>query len=46
MFTKVVIGHNSWLGNAALVMANIGENSVVGAGAIVKQDGLPNQILT
>lgn len=37
-FTKVSIGENCWLGNGALVMANVGKGSVVSAGAIVVED--------
>lgn len=32
---KVEIGANCWLGNCALVMANIAEDSVIGAGSVV-----------
>ncbi|MFT6086583.1 MAG: virginiamycin A acetyltransferase [Glaciecola sp.] len=35
LFTKVEIGKNSWVGNAALIMADIGENCVVAAGSVV-----------
>lgn len=37
-FRKVVIGENSWIGNGAIVMANVGRNCVVGAGAVVTRD--------
>jgi acetyltransferase-like isoleucine patch superfamily enzyme len=37
-FTKVSIGENCWLGNGALVMANVGAGSVVAAGAVVVND--------
>jgi virginiamycin A acetyltransferase len=37
-FEKVSIGKNSWLGNGALVMANIGESCIIGAGSVVIQD--------
>jgi acetyltransferase-like isoleucine patch superfamily enzyme len=37
-FTKVSIGENCWLGNGALVMANVGKGSVVAAGAVVVED--------
>ena len=37
-FTKVQIGENCWLGNGALVMANVGAGSVVAAGAVVVDD--------
>ena len=38
VFTKVSIGENCWLGNGALVMANIGPGSIVAAGAVVVDD--------
>jgi acetyltransferase-like isoleucine patch superfamily enzyme len=34
-FTKIEIGENCWLGNSALIMANVGKGSVVAAGAVV-----------
>lgn len=37
-FSKVEIGENCWLGNGALVMANIGKGSIVAAGAVVIDD--------
>lgn len=37
-FTKVEVGENCWIGNGALVMANIGDNSVVAAGSVVIND--------
>ena len=38
VFTKVSVGENCWLGNGALVMANIGKGSVVAAGSVVVDD--------
>jgi virginiamycin A acetyltransferase len=35
---KIVIGENSWVGNCALIMANIGEKSIIDAGSVVTQD--------
>lgn len=35
VFEKVVIGEDTWIGNGALVMANIGKKCVIGAGAVV-----------
>ncbi len=37
-FTQVSIGEDCWLGNGALVMANIGDGAIVAAGAVVTQD--------
>lgn len=34
----VRIGENSWIGNGAIVMANVGKECVVGAGSIVTKD--------
>lgn len=33
----VVIGRDSWVGNGAVVMADVGEGSVIGAGAVVNK---------
>ncbi|MAI37309.1 acyltransferase [Alteromonas sp.] len=38
IFAKVEIGENCWLGNGALVMANIGKGSIVAAGSVVVDD--------
>ena len=35
---KIVIGEDSWLGNSAVVMANVGRKSIVAAGAVVVND--------
>ena len=32
---RIVLGKNSWIGNSSVVMANIGQGSVVGAGSVV-----------
>lgn len=34
-FTTVHVGRNAWIGNSAVVMADVGESSVIGAGAVV-----------
>lgn len=34
-FKKVVIGEDTWVGNGALIMADIGKKCVVGGGAVV-----------
>jgi len=34
-FTQVRIGSNCWIGNSAVVMADVGEHCVIGAGAVV-----------
>ncbi|MBJ2129617.1 acyltransferase [Alteromonas sp. IB21] len=38
VFTKVSVGENCWLGNGALIMANVGKGSVVAAGSVVVDD--------
>lgn len=35
VFSKITIGEDSWIGNGAIVMANVGRKCVVGAGAVV-----------
>jgi virginiamycin A acetyltransferase len=35
VFTQVTIGEDSWLGNGAMVMADIGKKCVIGAGSVV-----------
>ncbi len=37
-FEKVTIGEDSWIGNGALVMANVGKKCIIGAGAVVTDD--------
>lgn len=34
-YEKIVIGEDCWIGNGALVMADIGEHSIIGAGSVV-----------
>jgi acetyltransferase-like isoleucine patch superfamily enzyme len=38
VFSKVMIGSGSWLGNGSLIMANVGNHCVVAAGAVVIDD--------
>ncbi|NLD35597.1 MAG: acyltransferase [Desulfatiglans sp.] len=35
VFEKVTIGENTWIGNCALIMADIGKQCIVGAGSVV-----------
>ena len=35
---KIVVGSDSWIGNSAVVMANVGQKSIVGAGSVVVND--------
>ena len=38
VFEKVVIGEDTWIGNCALIMANVGKKCIVGAGSVVTRD--------
>lgn len=38
VFETVKIGENSWIGNGAIIMANLGKQCVIGAGAVVTSD--------
>lgn len=33
--TQVVIGHRAWIGEGAIVMADVGDDAIVGAGSVV-----------
>ncbi|MBL4711507.1 MAG: acyltransferase [Gammaproteobacteria bacterium] len=37
-YTKVEIGEDSWVGNGALIMANVGKKCIIGAGSVVTKD--------
>ena len=37
-YPKVYIGEDAWIGNSAVVMADIGKKSVIGAGSVVVED--------
>lgn len=49
----VTIGERSWIGSAAIVMADVGKNSIIGAGAVVTKPipdnviavGIPAQVI-
>lgn len=38
VYTKIEIGEDSWVGNGALIMANIGKKCIIGAGSVVTKD--------
>jgi len=40
-FEKISIGEDCWLGNGALIMANVGNKTIVAAGAVVVKDVPP-----
>jgi acetyltransferase-like isoleucine patch superfamily enzyme len=37
-FNKISIGENSWVGNGAIIMANVGRDCIIGAGTVVTND--------
>lgn len=37
-FETVIIGEDTWIGNAALIMANVGKKCIIGAGSVVISD--------
>jgi virginiamycin A acetyltransferase len=37
-FTKISLGENSWVGNGAIIMANVGRDCIIGAGSVVTSD--------
>jgi virginiamycin A acetyltransferase len=37
-FTTVRIGRNTWIGNSAIILANVGQDCTVGAGTVVVKD--------
>ena len=43
-FTRVTVGADSWVGNRSVVMADIGGQSVVGAGSVVTKPIPPRSI--
>lgn len=38
IFEKISIGEDCWIGNASLIMANIGNKCIIGAGSVVTKD--------
>lgn len=44
-FNKITIGDNTWVGNGAIIMADVGKNCVVAAGAVVTKPVPDNQIV-
>ncbi len=37
-YQKIVIGEDCWIGNTAVVMANVGDKAIVAAGSVVTSD--------
>jgi acetyltransferase-like isoleucine patch superfamily enzyme len=44
-YSRVTIGEDCWLGNGAIVMANVGEKSIVAAGSVVIDDVEPYSVV-
>ena len=44
-FEKIRIGEDCWIGNAAVIMANVGNKAIVAAGTIVVKDVPPFAIV-
>lgn len=44
-FEKIEIGEDCWLGNQALVMANVGDHAIVAAGSLVNRPTAPYDIV-
>ncbi len=44
-YTQISIGEDCWVGNGALVMANVGDKSIVAAGSVVTKDVPPYTIV-
>ena len=38
IYTRIEIGEDSWIGNGALIMANVGKKCIIGAGSVVTKD--------
>lgn len=38
VFKKIIIGENSWVGQNAIIMANVGKQNMIGAGSVVVKD--------
>lgn len=38
LYNKITIGENTWIGNCAVIMANVGKKCIVGAGTVVIKD--------
>lgn len=37
-FDRICVGKDTWVGNGAIIMANVGDKCVIGAGAVVVKD--------
>ena len=44
-YPRVTIGVDAWIGDRAIVMANVGDHAVVGAGSVVTKSVQPHKIV-
>ena len=44
-FTKISLGENTWVGNGAIIMANVGRDCIIGAGTVVTNDIPPGSLV-
>ena len=44
-FTKISLGENTWVGNGAIIMANVGRDCIIGAATVVTNDIPPGSIV-
>ena len=42
--TRIRVGHGSWIGSAAIIMADVGHDSIVGSGAVVTRP-VPDRVV-
>ncbi|MHC4179855.1 MAG: acyltransferase [Planctomycetota bacterium] len=43
-YTRVRIGRNTWIGNSSVIMADVGDDSVIGAGSVVVKPIPPRSV--
>jgi acetyltransferase-like isoleucine patch superfamily enzyme len=46
VFKKITIGDNCWIGNTAVIMADLGKQNIVGAGSVVVSDSGDYEVLS
>ena len=44
-FKRIVIGERSWIGEGSIVMADIGDDCIVGAGSVVTNPVQNNEVV-
>jgi acetyltransferase-like isoleucine patch superfamily enzyme len=45
-FERITIGKQTWIGEGAIILANVGRNCIVSAGAVVSQDAPSDCLIT